>query len=68
MLLHLLTAKIISSQLITEKNSPVWGDTWEWGNYVKMDDLNGFYLHFCHFASRAVKAGQTVRKRAIDRS
>lgn len=54
--------KIVSSQIITEKNSPVWGDTWEWGNYVKMDDLNGFYLFFCHFASREVKAGQVVGK------
>lgn len=50
--------KIVSSQIITDKNNP----TWEWGNYVKMDDLNGFYLFFCHLSTRSVKAGQTVAK------
>lgn len=50
--------KIVSSQIITDKNNL----TWEWGNYVKMDDLNGYYLFFCHLASRAVKAGQIVDK------
>jgi murein DD-endopeptidase MepM/ murein hydrolase activator NlpD len=53
--------KIVSSQIITDKNNP----TWEWGNYVKMDDLNGFYLFFCHLSSRNVKAGQTVAKGQI---
>lgn len=50
--------KIVSSQIITDKNNP----TWEWGNYVKMDDLNGFYLFFCHLNSRAAKAGQPIAK------
>lgn len=50
--------KIISSQIITDKSNP----TWEWGNYVKMDDLNGYYLFFCHLSSRSVKVGQTVAK------
>jgi murein DD-endopeptidase MepM/ murein hydrolase activator NlpD len=50
--------KIISSQIITDKSNP----TWEWGNYVKMDDLNGYYLFFCHLSNRNVRAGQTVAK------
>lgn len=50
--------RIISSQIITDKSNP----TWEWGNYVKMDDLNGYYLFFCHLANRNVRAGQTVEK------
>ena len=50
--------KIVSSQIITDKSNP----TWEWGNYVKMDDLNGYYLFFCHLSSRSVKVGQTVAK------
>ena len=50
--------RIISSQIITDKSNP----TWEWGNYVKMDDLNGYYLFFCHLSSRNVKVGQTVAK------
>ena len=47
-----------ASQIITIKSNP----TWEWGNYVKMDDLNGYYLFFCHLANRSVKVGQTVVK------
>ena len=27
-----------------------------------MDDLNGYYLFFCHLANRSVKVGQTVAK------
>lgn len=50
--------KIVSSQIITNKSNP----TWEWGNYVKMDDLNGFYLFFCHLSTRSVKAGQMIAK------
>lgn len=50
--------RIITSTMITDKSNL----TWEWGNYVKMDDLNGYYLFFCHLASRAVQAGQTVAK------
>lgn len=52
------SGKIVSSQIITNKTNP----TWEWGNYVKMDDLNGYYLFFCHLASRIVKAGQSVKE------
>jgi len=50
--------RVVSSQMITAKSNP----TWEWGNYVKMDDLNGYYLFFCHLANRSVKVGQTVAK------
>jgi murein DD-endopeptidase MepM/ murein hydrolase activator NlpD len=50
--------KIVSSQIITNKANP----TWEWGNYVKMDDLNGYYLFFCHLNKRLVTAGQIVKK------
>mgnify|MGYP000958308542 CR=1 FL=1 len=50
--------RIISSQIITNKSNP----TWEWGNYVKMDDLNGYYLFFCHLSKRSVTANQIVKK------
>lgn len=50
--------KIVSSQIITNKANP----TWEWGNYVKMDDLNGYHLFFCHLNKRLVTAGQIVKK------
>lgn len=35
--------------------------TWEWGNYVRVDDGQGNRLFFCHLDSRAVKAGQQVK-------
>lgn len=47
---------IKSSTIITNKNDP----TWEWGNYVRVDDKDGNRLYFCHMASRAVKVGQKV--------
>jgi len=50
--------KIVTSQIITDRNNL----TWEWGNYVKMDDLNGFYLFFCHLSKRLVNTGETVAK------
>jgi len=50
--------RIVSSQIITDKKNL----TWEWGNYVKMDDLNGYYLFFCHLSKRSVTANQIVKK------
>lgn len=35
--------------------------TWEWGNYVHLDDGLGNRLYFCHLASWAVKEGQSVK-------
>lgn len=49
---------VVSSQIITNKTN----FTWEWGNYVKMDDLKGYYLFFCHLANRSVNLGQRVNK------
>lgn len=53
--------KIITSQIITDRSNR----TWEWGNYVKMDDLYGYYLFFCHLSKRLVKAGEIVEKGQI---
>lgn len=47
-----------SSTIITDKSNP----TWEWGNYVRVDDAQGNRLFFCHLASRSVKVGQRVKK------
>ena len=44
------------STMITDKND----STWEWGNYVRVDDGEGNRLFFCHLDSRAVKVGQKV--------
>jgi hypothetical protein len=35
--------------------------TWEWGNYVRIDDLEGNRLYFCHLASRSVKEGMQIK-------
>lgn len=49
----------VKSSTIVSKSS---GDiTWEWGNYVRVDDANGNRYFFCHMASRAVKVGQKVK-------
>ena len=53
--------RVISSQIIYDKNNL----TWEWGHYIKMDDLNGYYLFFCHLSKRLVSAGQSVDKGQI---
>lgn len=48
--------KVVTSTIITDKTNR----TWQWGNYVRVDDSEGRRLFFCHLASRAVKAGQSV--------
>lgn len=45
-----------SSTMVTSHST----STWEWGNYVRVDDLQGNRLFFCHMDSRAVKVGQKV--------
>lgn len=46
-----------SSTIITNKKDK----TWEWGNYVRVDDAQGNRLFFCHLASRAAAVGQRVK-------
>ena len=53
--------KIVNSQIIIDKSNP----TSQWGNYVKMDDLDGYYLFFCHLSKRLVTAGQVIEKGAV---
>lgn len=49
--------KVVHSRIITDKTNP----TWQWGNYVCIKGNGGLYYYYCHMASRAVKAGQTVK-------
>lgn len=51
-----VSGTVKSSTIITDKSN----STWEWGNYVRVDDAQGNRLFFCHLASRAVKVGQKV--------
>ena len=46
-----------SSTIIVNRSDP----TWEWGNYVRVDDADGNRYFFCHMASRAVTVGQKVK-------
>ena len=50
---------VVKSSTIIPKSS---GDvTWEWGNYVRVDDAQGNRYFFCHMDSRAVSVGQRVQ-------
>ena len=46
-----------SSTMVTSRSDA----TWEWGNYVRVDDKDGNRLYFCHMASRAVKVGDVIK-------
>lgn len=46
-----------SSTIVTNKSN----QTWEWGNYVRLDCDSGLQVFMCHMESRAVKAGQRVK-------
>ena len=49
---------VVKSSTMVPKSS---GDiTWEWGNYVRVDDASGTRYFFCHMAFRAVSVGQRV--------
>ena len=52
---------VVSSQIIYNKNNI----TWEWGHYIKIDDLNGYYLFSCHLSKRLVYSGQKVNKNQV---
>lgn len=50
---------VVKSSTMVPKSS---GDiTWEWGNYVRVDDSAGNRFYFCHMDSRAVSVGQRVQ-------
>lgn len=51
-----VSGTVKSSTIITDKSN----STWEWGNYVRVDDADGNRLFFCHLDSRAVSVGQKV--------
>ena len=53
-----VSGTVRSSTMITNKND----STWEWGNYVRVDDKDGNRLFFCHLDSRAVAVGQKVNQ------
>lgn len=50
-------ATVVSSQIILDKTNA----TWEWGNYIKLDDGHGYYPHYCHLSKRQVNKGDKVK-------
>lgn len=46
-----------SSTIITDKGNL----TWEWGNYIRVDDEKGNRYYFCHLKSRNVKVGDKIK-------
>ena len=46
-----------SSTIITDKGNL----TWEWGNYIRVDDEKGNRYYFCHLKSRSVKVGDKIK-------
>ena len=48
---------VCSSTIIKDKSNL----TWEWGNYVRVDDKNGNRYYFCHLKSRNVSVGDRVK-------
>lgn len=46
-----------SSTIIMDKSNL----TWEWGNYVRVDDKSGNRYYFCHLKSRKVFVGDKVK-------
>ncbi len=46
-----------SSTIVTDKSDL----TWEWGNYVRVDDAQGIRYYMCHMSRRMVKAGDVVK-------
>ena len=46
-----------TSTWVSKQSDPL---TWEWGNYVRVDDAQGNRHFFCHMDSRSVSVGQRV--------
>lgn len=49
---------VIQSRIVTDKSNL----TWQWGNYVSVQASDGTVIYYCHLDSRAVKAGDKVKK------
>ena len=48
---------VAQSRIVTDRSNK----TWEWGNYVAIQDAAGRYVYHCHMSARTVGQGQTVK-------
>lgn len=51
-----VSGTVVSSTMITNRSNL----TWEWGNYVCIKGIDGYYYYYCHLAQRLVNVGQTI--------
>jgi len=49
--------RVAVSTMVTDRSNL----TWQWGNYVRVDDAAGRRFYYCHLKSRFVKPGQEIR-------
>jgi len=47
---------VVRSRMVTDKSNA----TWQWGNYVAVQDAAGYIFYYCHLAERLVKTGDRV--------
>lgn len=47
-----------SSTMIPKSSGNI---TWEWGNYIRIDTVDGYNIFMCHMAERKVVVGQQVK-------
>lgn len=47
---------VVRSRMVTDKKDA----TWQWGNYVAVQDNAGYIFYYCHLAERLVKTGDHV--------
>lgn len=48
---------VVRSLIITDKSNA----TWQWGNYVAIQDEDGYTIYYCHMSKRLVQAGAKVK-------
>ena len=53
-----VAGKVIRSRIVTDKSDL----TWQWGEYIAIQDSNGYQHIFAHLKTRNVKVGDAVRK------
>ena len=52
-----VSGTVAASTMILDKSDR----TWEWGNYVRVDGVDGRRYYYCHLSKRLVKVGQQVK-------
>lgn len=48
--------KVVRSRIVTSKADA----TWQWGNYIAVQGVDGVTIYYCHLAKRLVNVGDTV--------